>query len=295
MPSPFAIIVNATSGVAGEPVPKDLPEILHDSGIDAEVMVCHRGEQIVDVANRAVKEGYRTVVAGGGDGTVNAIACRLIDSDVVLGVLPLGTLNHFAKDLGLPTDLRQAVQVLARGNVVSIDVGEVNGTFFINNSSLGLYPSIVRQREEHQRLGRGKWHAFVRAFWTILGRYPLLKVHITIDGNELVRKTPIVFIGNNEYEIHGLSLGTRARMDRGELSLYVTRDVGRLGLVRLAARALVGRLRDDQDFDAFSARELWIETRRGSVPVATDGEVAPMRPPLRYRIRPGALRVLAPA
>src|SRR5205085_3689399 len=101
---------------------------------------------------------------GGGDGTQSAIASRLAGTQLVHGVLPLGTLNHFAKDLGIPLQLDEAVRTLAEGRVLEVDVGEVNGRVFINNSSLGLYPEIVRERELQQmRLGKSKWRALASA------------------------------------------------------------------------------------------------------------------------------------
>jgi diacylglycerol kinase family enzyme len=216
-----------------------------------------------------------------------------------LGVLPFGTLNHFAKDLRLPLDAEEAARAIITGRTARVDAGEVcdeagEGAtrVFLNNSSLGLYPVLVRERERLQeRRGQGKWHA---AFWAsvaVLRRYPFINVSLDADGTRLTRRTPFVFIGNNKYELDALRVGTRERLDAGTLSLHVTRDIGRWGLARLALRAIFGRLRADKDFDVLDAREVWIETRHARLRVATDGEVGVMRPSLRYRIRPRALRV----
>ncbi|HYJ46776.1 MAG TPA: diacylglycerol kinase family protein, partial [Pyrinomonadaceae bacterium] len=220
----------------------------------------------------------------------------LIDTDTPLGVLPLGTLNHFAKDLKIPLDLEGAARVLFEGQEIRVDVGEVNGRIFLNNSSLGLYPNIVRYREKQQeRLGRGKWPAFVWATLTMLKRYPFLNVRLSTDEQTLIRRAPFVFIGNNEYEMESFQIGARSCLDKGQLSLYVAHRTGRLGLLRLALRALFGGLRQEHDFDAMCTKEIWIETRRPKrLRVATDGEVSIMTTPLHYRVRPGALRVLVP-
>jgi diacylglycerol kinase family enzyme len=211
-------------------------------------------------------------------------------------VLPLGTLNHFAKDLRIPLTLEEAARNVCEGREVSVDVSEVNGQVFINNSSLGLYPRIVRRREKLQeRSGSGKWSAFVRAALAMLRRYPFLDVRLSADGQEIVRKTPFVFVGNNEYQTESVQMGGRERLDAGHMSLYVAHRTGRLGLLRLALSALFGRLRQAKDFDSHSAQEIWVETRRHKrLPVATDGEVTVMTTPLHYRIRPGALRVIVP-
>jgi diacylglycerol kinase family enzyme len=118
---------------------------------------------------------------------------------------------------------------------------------------------------------------------------------VSTNGEELVRRTPFVFIGNNEYTLDGFNVGARDRLDSGQLCLYMARSTGRLGLLRFALRALCGSLKSEQDFDGFCTREVLIESKRSRVHVATDGEVTVMRTPLHYRIRPGVLRVMVPA
>ena len=211
-------------------------------------------------------------------------------------MLPLGTLNHFAKDLGIPLDLDKAALIIAANHQVAIDVGEVNGRLFINNSSLGLYPDLVIIREnQRRRQGRSKWLALFSATMKVLRRHPMLDVRLLLDGEKQDRRTPLVFIGNNEYKVEGFDIGSRERLDAGKLSMYLTRRHGRRGLLGLAARALVGKLRESGDFEALTAQEVTIATRRKSLAVATDGEVTVMKTPLAYTIRPGALRVVAPA
>ncbi len=296
MPARPAVIINASSGTneKGRAV-ELLSEIFASSGIDARIDLAESGEEIIDLTKRAVKEERTPIVAGGGDGTINAVASELAGTERVLGVLPLGTLNHFAKDLNIPLDLESAARVCVAGHAAQVDVGEVNGRIFLNNSSLGLYPAIVRHREQQQqRLGRGKWPAFFWALLTVLRRYPFLSVRLSVDDREMSRRTPFVFIGNNEYEMENFNLGARSCIDKGQLSLYVAHRTGRLGLLRLALGALFGGLRKQQDFDAVCTKEIWIETRHSRLRVATDGEVTMMDTPLHYRVRPGALRVLVP-
>src|SRR5439155_15163527 len=129
-------------------------------------------------ADAAVEAGCRILVAGGGDGTVNALAGAVVGRDVRFGVLPLGTLNHFAKDLGIPLDLAAAVDVVLDGRVQSVDVGEVNGRVFINNTSIGVYPRIVELRNRHRGSGMAKWAAALWATLAVLLHPPLLGVRI---------------------------------------------------------------------------------------------------------------------
>ncbi len=165
-----------------------------------------------------LSENHEPIVAGGGDGTVNAVAGRLAGIDVALGVLPMGTLNHFARDAGVPGNLEAAVRNLFTGRVKNVDVGEVNARVFVNNSGIGFYPHFVRQREELERRGHPKRIAFVLALQAVVRRYLRLRIEAHMDrAGALERVTPFLFVGNNRYETSGLEIGTRARLDSGRL------------------------------------------------------------------------------
>jgi YegS/Rv2252/BmrU family lipid kinase len=289
------IIINAGSGADDkEQMRARLEEIFSASNLNAHISLARSGEEVTSLAKHAAQSEADVVVAGGGDGTVNAVAAELIGTDKALGILPLGTLNHFAKDLHIPLTIEDAAATIIGGHPAKVDVGEVNGKIFLNNSSLGLYPSIVRERQKQQRLGSGKWPAFVWAGIAILRRYPFLDVKLSADGEEFKRRTPFVFIGNNEYEMESLNVGARACLNAGKLSLYITNRTGRFGLLRLAWRALFGGLNKEKDFLALCAQEIWIATKHRHLRVAMDGEVTNMKPPLHYRVRPLSLRVLVP-
>ena len=295
--SPLKIIISAgAGGVArdnGE-VSELLTSIFNEHKIDIDVSVATTGAELTELARDAARGPYKAIVAAGGDGTVSSVAASVIDSDKILGVLPLGTLNHFARDLKISSDLETAAQTIVAGHTTEIDVAEVNNRIFLNNSSLGLYPTIVRERVKHQRLGFQKWPAFVWATIQALRRYPFLDVRLRVKDQLLDRTTPFVFVGNNEYAMESFNIGLRDRLDRGVLSIYITHRTSRLKLISLALRALVGRLRDDKDFLAFSSDELKIETRHKRLRVAFDGEIELMETPLQYRIRTRALRVIVP-
>ena len=274
----------------------EVRDLLGRGGAAVDVRPIARGESVEDAIAKAKEERPDVLVAGGGDGTVSAVAAALVDSDVVLGVLPLGTLNHFAKDLGIPLDLDAAARTIVAGRIARVDVGEVNGRVFVNNSSLGLYPEIVRDRERQQRrLGRGKWPALAWATLAALRRHAFLSITLRIEGVERVRRTPFVFIGNNQYQMEGFSIGARAgSLCDGLLSIYLTQRPGRLRLLALALRALFGRLRQARDFEALTATDFVIENRHRTLRVATDGEITEMTTPLRYRTRPACLQVAVP-
>jgi YegS/Rv2252/BmrU family lipid kinase len=289
-------IVNVKAGAhTAEDATQSLRDAFSASGTEANVFHAKTGAEVVELAKRSVAGDAAAIVAAGGDGTINSVASAVIDSGKALGVVPFGTMNHFAKDLHIPLDIEGAVQTIVDGHTVKVDVGEVNGHIFVNNSSLGLYPSIVSERQRQQRLGSGKWPAYVWAAFAVLRRYPFLDIKLKVEEKELTSRTPFVFVGNNEYQMETLNIGGRATLDSGELSLYMTSDLSRLGLVRLALRALFGGLRQEKDFLALRTNEIVIATKQKRVRVALDGEVTMMQPPLHFRIRPKRLSVLVQA
>ncbi len=251
---------------------------------------------LASLVRDCVRRGCPVVVVGGGDGSLHTAAGVLAGTESALGILPVGTLNHFAKDLGIPLALGDAVAVLAAGAVRRVDVGEANGQVFINNASVGLYPSVVRRRDViRQRLGRSKWTAFAIAVWRALLKYRLLRVRVMVDGRDYDRRTPFVFVGNNSYVMDGLNIGTREALDGGVLSLYMARRENPLRLLLLALRALVGRLKQARDFESFAANAVTVRTRRSREHVGLDGEVVVLEVPIHLTVRPEALRVVAPA
>ena len=233
-------------------------------------------------------------MAGGGDGTVSAVAGKLAGTSIKLGVLPMGTLNHFAKDAGIPLNLEAAVRNLFTGQAIKVDVGEVNGRVFLNNSGVGFYPHFVPQREEQERHGHIKRVAFMLALRAIVRRYFRLRMKIHMDREEALEQlTPFLFVGNNRYHTSGLVIGKRPRLDSGRLWVCTASSHGRPNIVGVALRTFVGR-ETDQELNAFETEELWVEPGTVRVNVSTDDEVSIMDAPLHYRIRPHALGVIVP-
>jgi diacylglycerol kinase family enzyme len=252
-----------------------------------------RGRDIGAEAEKAAAGGV--IVAAGGDGTVSTVAGVAVRTGATLGVLPLGTFNHFARDAGLPLDLIDAASTIRQGVTRTVDVGELNDRIFVNNVSLGIYPRLVWERRAEQRRGYSKWAALsialVKTWWS----YRTLTLRVSLDGAAIVRRSPFLFIGNGAYEAEGIGLGARASLESGRLSAYVAPECGPVELLAMPIRALAGRLSPAVKFEAFTAREISIDPSRSRIGLALDGEIVVARPPLRCRIRPGALRVLAPA
>lgn len=285
----------AAGAVANSDVgPEQVRQIAASLGIDAQFLTFPAGG-LERVTRKAIKLGSDGVVAVGGDGTVSAIAGVLAGGKVPLGVLPMGTFNHFAKDAGLPLKLEDALQVIAQKNIRHVDVGEVNGRVFINNSSIGGYPEAVRERDEQRsRSGRKKWLAMLLASLRVFRRYPLLRVKLELDGHIVFRTTPFVFVGNNEYKMSFFTYSARHHLDGGKLSVYTANCQNRREFLRLFWLYLTNGLQQAENFESHTVTELWVETRKHHLRVAADGEVMRMQLPLHYQIRPRALKVFVP-
>jgi diacylglycerol kinase family enzyme len=292
----IAVIVNQGAGsvVSGSVSSESLRQSFLKEGTEAEVHVIP-GERILETAREALAGGVDAVVAGGGDGTIRAVASVLVGGPVPMGVLPLGTLNHFARDLGIPTDLAEAVSLIPKGEVKALDVGEVNGEIFINNSLLGFYPPVVKVRDwERREFDRNKWLATISALFKVLPKVSSLRVHVKAEGFEARRKTRFLFVGNNEYAMRAFKFGARNRFDSGDLYLYIARTPSRLGLAGLALLSLIRDLKLTRGFDRWCLPEFTVESKMAALPVYLDGEVTTMKTPLRYRTRPHDLRVILP-
>ena len=272
-----------------------IARISGEVGAQVQVVVTKRGDDISALAARALGEHRHPIVAGGGDGTVNAVAGKLAGTDTPLGVLPMGTLNHFAKDVGIPLNLAAAVRNLFTGHITKVDVGEVNGRVFVNNSGIGFYPHFVRQREQQEKHGHVKPVAFVLALRAMVRRYFRLRMRVHMNqAAALEQVTPFLFVGNNRYETAGLDMGARSSLDSGRLWVCTAPSSARRNVLPIVVRTLLGRA-TDQELDAFETEELWVEPGTARVNVSTDGEVSIMDAPLHYRIRPHFLGVVVPS
>jgi diacylglycerol kinase family enzyme len=296
MTSMVRVLLNPRSGSTGgqgDPA-KYISRLFQEHGIGAEVTLLDKAAEATRLARQAINAGAKIVVAGGGDGTINGVASALVGEDVTLGVLPLGTLNHFARDLNIPISIEQAIAVIARGHTVAVDVGDLNGRIFLNNSGLGLYPSIVIDREQMKRAGLNKWISLSFAALRGFVRLPRLNITMVVGGREVHIDTPFVFVGNNRYEIHGARIGERKSLTGGELFLSIAPGIDRLGLLRVTFAAITSSLKSSDCFEERCVRDFTIQRRRRSSRVSLDGEVVRIVNPLHYSCRPGALRVCVP-
>ena len=286
------MVINASGGRAsreGEGLRAKLVEAFAGHGIAVEPQLVEGAD--IPTALAAARSAD-AIAVGGGDGTQGSAAALLSKAGQTMAVLPLGTLNHLALDLGIPDDLGEAAAIAVNGDVRAIDLAEAGDQIFVNNASVGIYTRLVRARDAQSL---PKWLATFPAAWTVLKGLRVRRLEIEINGSRRIIETPLLFIGNNPYNLTGRRLGKRDALDTGMLGINAVRHKDVLELIGFALRALVGRANPARDFVDIEDCAEFILHGSGPIDVAHDGEVSRMQLPLRFRSLPGALRVKVPA
>jgi len=287
-------LLNPRAGTQDDAVKERVSHAFRHAGAGEPEIRVIEGASVRTAASEALAHGSTILVAGGGDGTVSSVASAIVGSDAALGILPLGTLNHFAKDVGVPLDLDEAVRAIGGGNIIQIDVGDVNGRPFINNASVGMYASLISERQAMQRLGRRKWLAHGLAAVRVWRRYHRLHLLLRADGRQRAVPTPFVFVGNNEYQLSGLELGGRKKLDAGRLHVCMAPGMPRRRVARMIIVAIFANICRLEGFESFSASDVTLDAGTARLRVSLDGEVITLDSPLDFRIRARALRVVVP-
>jgi diacylglycerol kinase family enzyme len=291
----FPVVVNRGGGAAsraGDALVEQIESAFKAAGLVADVHAVD-GPDLIATVTRLAKTG--AVAIGGGDGTQGCAAAILSKAGATHAILPLGTRNNLARQLGIPLDLTGAVQLIADGHKRRIDLSDVNGQTFVNNASIGIYPKLVKFRDEERQRGLPKWLANLPAAWRVLQNLTHRRYRLILDDAPQPVVTPLLFIGNNVYSLDAGKVGVREAMDDGKLSVFAVAKSTRWGLVGFALRTLRGRSDPARDFAAIGTCEtLTIIANRRRLSIALDGEVLKLATPLRFSIRPGALSVFVP-
>ena len=295
-PRRFDIIINARSGTPGkEAIAAQVTARLSALGHEARLTLARTGSDLTRAVAAASGGDADAIVAGGGDGTIAGVAAAVLDAPKALGVLPLGTFNFFARRMGVPMDIDAAIDVLATGVPSPVTVGEVNGRVFLNNSSIGMYPAVLQRRENtYRQVGRSRAAAYLSVALVLVRSPRYLHLQLSADGAPLVRRTPLLFVAANDYQIDAFDMPGAECVADGKFAAYVTRPLASIELWRLALRGFFRGLYGAGELELVCARELHVTLRGKRVRVALDGEIAKLRAPLRYRMRQDALRVLVP-
>ncbi|MBA2434445.1 MAG: hypothetical protein H0V54_05055 [Chthoniobacterales bacterium] len=296
MANSIEIILNARSGSQQAQDSREILEkVFGESGRTFGISVA-TGAEIGRVAEEKAKSDCEILVAGGGDGTICGVAEAARKHGKTLGVLPLGTFNYFAKNLGLPLELEEAARVILEGEPVGASVLDLDGRLVLNNSSIGIHPAVLlKRRKLYRRWGRNQLNAYLSVLITAFQPPPRLRVRLATDEGEIVRETPLLMICANAFQMEAFSLGGKECLAEEKFALYVARMSGRFTIFRLGLRTLIGCLRPEVDYEVICASDVTIETlRRRRLRAAVDGELERLDSPMRFRIAPRQLRVLAP-
>ncbi|HEY0212528.1 MAG TPA: diacylglycerol kinase family protein [Paenirhodobacter sp.] len=254
-----------------------------------------KGAQIAEAAHQAVRDGADIVAAFGGDGTQSAVAGALAETGVAMAVLPGGTFNYFARELGVGDNLDQALDTLLGGHAGKRHLGAVNERIFINNASFGVYPEILERREGiYARWGRSR----LAAYWSVLVALRELRdpmhLTITVDGKTRDVHTPLAFVARSAFQLDSLGLEGAQAVRDGHFALFLARRKTRLNLMAASLRLALGKVARGQDFDLIITDEMQIETRKSRRLIAFDGEKERQTGPFRLRVLHDALTVMIP-
>ena len=292
-PRTATLIVNPKAGslLDASITPQDIADKIRDTGIEVELLTGDPSD-LADLVEQAINAPAEMVVVAGGDGTVNAAASRISGSGKVLGIIPAGTLNHLSQDLGIPQNIDGAIKVLSEGEAVEIDIGEVNGNPFMCSSVIGFASRLARQREHWRgRLNPLRWARVIGHLFSTMDRDPVFEVAIS-DPKSVSVRTRHLAVAVGDYVDEPGRLFVRTDLDSGFLGLYALRSPSASKILKLAAKAMIGRWRADPELTAERIRTATVKTQRKQVHVLNDGEILLLDPPVEYRVRPRALRVI---
>lgn len=289
----LVIIVNQGSGSIAQ-LTNDIAALFKSHQLEPVILSARDGDELQNHVKRAAQQGARAIVAAGGDGTINTFAQALAGSTVPLGVIPCGTFNYVAKNLGIPEEAKDAAALIAAHRAVAVDLPTVNDRVFLNNASIGLYATAIQQRERQQaRFGRHRWVAFGAALYAIMRPGRLLDIEVETDHAMRRFRTHILFVGNNARQLQDYNLRGSDCLARGSLVFHVAKPHTRRGLLILALRLIFGHTTQGDELESFCADKVTISARRRrSLRVALDGELVRLELPLRFMIRRKALHML---
>ena len=296
MANSIEVILNARSGShRAQETRQVLEKVLSESGRSFQITVVS-GNAIERVAQERTTGDCEVLVAGGGDGTICRVATVALQADKTLGVLPLGTFNYFARNLGIPLELEAAAQVILEGFSVRAPVFDLDGRLVLNNVSIGIHPAVLlKRRRLYRRWGRNQFNAYLSVLLTAFQAAPRMRLRLATGGGEVVRETPLVLICSNAFQMEAFQLAGTECLAAGQFALYVACMAGRTTIFRLGLRALLRRLRSGVDYEVICASDVTIENlRRHHFRAAVDGELEKLESPIRFRVARQPLCVFVP-
>jgi diacylglycerol kinase family enzyme len=291
------LVLNRNAGTlrSGDPeaIAEELAGVFRAHGHEVRLDLLDGREAVAAVTRICEEKDCDVVVVGGGDGTISAAAAAAAKSGHTLGILPLGTMNLFARSLHIPLRPAEAAEALATAEKVDVDIGEVNGRYFTHHVTLGLHPRMIRMREKIDYASRlGKLWASTQAWWMVVRHPPRLDVSVTADGETFRRRTAAVLISNNPLGEGHLPYADDPR--QGRLGIYIAKSRRWQDLTQLAAQMILGDIARNSLLERRQAREVGIAVAGQTVRASVDGEIVSLETPLTCTLHHGGLSVLRP-
>jgi len=292
------VIMNGGSGADTGDISGEIETTLRTAGHTVTIHKIEPGTSFKDscselIAQAKMKDG--TLVAAGGDGTVNAVAALCYEHDLPLGVIPLGTFNYFARAIGIPTNREEALDALGSDHTRTVSAGFVHEHLFLNNVSFGLYPKLIRKREQATaRFGRKRIVAALSALHSLFHEQQLFAVKVNAAEENAVRRTSMVFVGNNTLQLENLGLEVSECTQQDQLAVVILKPLDRWHTCRLIWRSIIRNMKFDEKLIQFCTSEFEVDTHRASMELAIDGELIRCNTPLAFRVDPKAITVIAP-
>lgn len=299
--SPLFFVMNSGSGRNDtSSTQQTIETLVKEAGRTCHMCVAHEGSQIPKLAQQAVEQAKAcggTVVAVGGDGTINAVASAVLGSGCPLGVLPQGTFNYFGRTHGISQDLATALQALLKAKPQAVQVGLLNDRLFLVNASMGLYPQLLEDREVYkQEYGRSRLVALWSALVSLCKQYHQLRITIERQDTSTELRTPTLFIGNNQLQLEQIGIPKAEVLQQGQLMAIAVRPVNNLALFWLMVRGAFSTLGNAENVTHFNFRRLVVKPtsthRHTRFKVAMDGEIIWLAAPLEFRVSPEPLMLL---
>ena len=300
---PLSIIYNQKSGFHAaqqDEVYERLMTFWTQHGFEIQVFELNQkvdfDEMMKSVLSRHQQADLRgVVVAAGGDGTLNAVAKRLMHTNIPMGVIPLGTFNYVARVLDIPIDVFSAADVIATGKFREVHVATINDQIYLNNASLGLYPLFIKKRELYnQHFGRFPLNAYTSGLDVLLREHKSLKLSINVDGQKYPVVTPLIFFGNNQLQLCDMKLRIAECAANGKLAGVVVAKSDRFSLLKMLLKLIQGKIEQTPDVYTFCAENITVGCKKDKVTVAIDGELMELETPLNFSVQKSSLKVMVP-
>jgi diacylglycerol kinase (ATP) len=290
---PIRVIFNPAAGWKGgirtnKVTKADIEAVLHDVGIEAEIVETTSAGEAQRVAADAVRARYAIVVAAGGDGTIGSVATELLGSETALGVLPRGSIMNIARMLGIPRDLSAAAAILACGVVRRIDVGEARGRPFFEAGSVGMNAAMFR---EAQRFEKGDRTSVARTIWVAI-RYRPARMEVELDDRVVRTRALAVVVANGPYTGAGMTVAPQARVDDGRFDVTIFEHFSKWELIRHLASIAFGRRRYAPHLSTYRSTLARISSIH-PLPARADSHDLGTTP-VEFRVLPAALPVIVP-